>query len=190
MAKQFKCTQCKESFDIELKGKFTSEKITNKRTGEQVVTIKHFCSEECKELFDNPPISDYRLLTDYIDEVYVMNGIKLNKSQWTMITAQIDKMVTMKNKKEDSETYSYFGIKYCLWYMIEVAQMSLINDEYNGSILNLVPYHYDDSRKFWCKRNEIQKAVDNFDFEDTIIYINRKPKDEIKYNDDIDIGTL
>lgn len=166
MSKQFKCTQCKQDFDISIKGKFQSEKITNKRTGEQSITIKHFCSEECKSLFDNPPKvkTDYSKLTDYILNLYIQNGYDKNYIPWNVLTAQISNMSSEHN-------YKYSGMKYALYYMTEIEELNLFSKESNGSVLSLIPFYYDKAKDFYLSCEEIKKDVANINLSDNVIKV-------------------
>ena len=146
-----KCRYCGKDIDKELAIK--------------VGKMLYYCSDECREMADHKKNnkanfksekgSARRELTDLIQQYYRDNGYRDDEINWNLIGSQI------KNLTENYG-YKYTGIKYCLWYMIEVKEKKLIDDSYGGSILNLVPYEYKNAEIYWRQQKELEKAFKEF----------------------------
>lgn len=157
-----KCRYCKKEI----------EKDNSYKVGK----ASYYCNQECYELSQNKkdkPQTDSsrRQLTDYIQDYYLDNGYNKNEINWNLLASQIKNLVDKGMK--------YSGIKYCLWYMIEIKEMNLFNDDFNGSILNLVDFYYEESKRYWKQTDDIKKEIEQFDFEDNVVIV-KKPLD--KYN--------
>lgn len=157
-----KCRYCKKEI----------EKDNSYKVGK----ASYYCNKECYELSQNKkdkPQTDSsrRQLTDYIQDYYLDNGYNKNEINWNLLASQIKNLVDKGMK--------YSGIKYCLWYMIEIKEMNLFNDDFNGSILNLVDFYYEESKRYWKQTDDIRKEIEQFDFEDNVVIV-KKPLD--KYN--------
>lgn len=145
----------------------------------------YFCSEEClnnykqKQIDKTTKKKNYiadkdtprRNLTDYIQKYYINNGWSKTAINWNMIGSQISNLI-----KEYGFTYD--GIRLTLYYMAEVKQENLLSD--TGSILNLVPYEYQNAEQYWKQIKRIQKATAQFDFSDDIKEVKTETK-EIHY---------
>ena len=121
----------------------------------------YFCNETCyvnkeqdkksppKTKKDPKPIegSDLRKLTDYIQKLYILNGVDKNRINWEMIIKQAKNIIA-----NQEGNYNYLTLACTLWYMVEVAQVN-IYDYKEGSILNLVPYYIREANAYY---NEIQ----------------------------------
>lgn len=159
---------------------------------------QYFCSEEqhekyeAKKKYKPPPknsdgtINQRRLLTDYIQEQYLKQGWTKEAINWNTITAQI------KNLMTEHTDWKYQSIKYVLYYMIEILGLNLFNENFNGSILNLVPFYFQEAKRFWEQKQEISKAIKEQEedyFNDEVVYI--QVSNSTKWNkNEIDIGEL
>ena len=114
-----------------------------------------------------PKLSDkdkeeYTKLTDYIQYLYIQQGIDKQKIPWKVITAQIKQIMT------EDKTLTYAQLSYIIKHMVEILEMNLFDDSFNGTILNLVPYYINEAREFCLKCKEIKKLASEFDFSDNV----------------------
>lgn len=100
--------------------------------------------------------TDYEKLIDYLYELYdgqipvfVFKQIKDYKTEYGM---------------KDS------GMLLCLKYCFEELGIQFDND--NG--IGILIYYYDKCKKEWLHKQEINKAVDEFEFEDKEVVVKRK----------------
>lgn len=105
---------------------------------------------------------DYKLLTDYIQLLHVQQGFEKSDIKWAIMTSQI------KNIMSDNKGLTYSQFKYILKYMVEILELNLFNEEFNGSILNLVPYYIQEAKEFCLKCKEIKKLASEFDFYENV----------------------
>lgn len=105
---------------------------------------------------------DYTKTTNYIQSLYIQQGIDKKAIPWGIITAQIKQILT------EDKTLNYAQLLYVLNYMVDILGMNLFSEEYNGSILNLVPYYINEAREFCIKCKDIRKMANEFDFDDKI----------------------
>ena len=105
---------------------------------------------------------DYKILTNYIQSLYIQQGFDKSDIKWVIMTSQI------KNMMSENKGLTYAQIKYILWYMVEILELNLFNEEFNGSILNLVPYYIQEAKEFCLKCKDIRESVKGFDFSDEI----------------------
>ena len=112
-----------------------------------------------------------RLLTDEIQRLYLEQGFDNSDIPWTLITSAM-KNIMDNNKDYQGKEYSYGGIKYCLWYMKEIEEVNMF-DEMSNTILGLVPFYYDKSKKYWFQCDEIKKMVEEFEFDDKVIVVKK-----------------
>jgi len=75
-------------------------------------------------------------------------------------------------KDYDGKSYTYSGIQYCLGYMKDIEEINLF-DEMSNTVLALVPFNYDKSKKYFFQCQAIKKAVANFEFDDNVIVIKK-----------------
>ena len=140
----------------------------------------YYCNEECykkqmdKNKYKAPKVKSdgteniRRKLTDYIQELYVNQGYDKHDIDWKFLTAQI------KNFMKDDKNITYGGIKYTLWYLVNIEDKNLFDsDNFNGSILNLVPTSYMKAKKYCEEMIKLKKEIDDFQFEDKIITIHK-----------------
>ena len=114
-----------------------------------------------------PKLSDkdkeeYSKLLDYIQSLYLQQGYDKQKIPFKVITAQIKQIMS------EDKTLNYAQIKYIIWYMVEILQMNLFDDSFNGTILNLVPYYINEAREFCIKCKDIRQLAKDFDFSNNV----------------------
>lgn len=137
----------------------------------------YYCNQECYEMAETKNKKKYkpeqgsirRNCTDYIQSLYYNAGYNdnyMNQSFWAMIGAQLSNIVNEYKTK-------YSAIKYTLWYMVEIKGMNLFDDNFNGSILNLVGFYLDEAQQYWQQTDNIKKAIKDFDFNDNEIVISK-----------------
>lgn len=163
-----KCKYCKR--EIELKPIYKIRLEGQK-------TISSFCNEECYNLYINQPKDPQVVLTDYIQELYINNGYDRSKINWLLIIKQV------KNLLKENKSWKHSGIKYTLWYMVEILEMNLFNGEFNGSILNLVPYYYNEAKDFCLEKHELDKRYKEVEFEEEEVIIKKQVNKKINLID-------
>ena len=114
-----------------------------------------------------PKLSDedkksYNKLLDYIQSLYLSQGYTKQQIPFKVITAQIKQIMT------EDKTLNYNQLLYVIKYMVDILEMNLFDDSFNGTILNLVPYYINDAREFCLKCKEIKKLASEFDFSDNV----------------------
>lgn len=101
--------------------------------------------------------SDYTKLTDYIQKLYTTNGYSKDEIDWKLITSQI------KNIKKEFKI-NYQDIYAVLFFIYKYKKdINLFSEEYNGSIMNLVPYYVKEVEDFkkQLEENKKIKSVDD-----------------------------
>ena len=114
-----------------------------------------------------PKLSDkdkesYKSLLEYIQSLYLLQGYSKQQIPFKIITAQIKQIMT------DDKTLNYSQLRYIIWYMVEILQMNLFDDSFNGTILNLVPYYINEAREFCIKCKDIKQLASEFDFSNNV----------------------
>ena len=114
-----------------------------------------------------PKLSDedkksYKSLLDYIQSLYLSQGYSKPQIPFKVITAQIKQIMT------EDKTLNYAQLLYVLKYMIDILEMNLFDESFNGTILNLVPYYINEAREFCIKCKDIRQLASEFDFEDKV----------------------
>ena len=153
-----KCKQCKQP--IPNKSIYIEQDV-NKKDGTIDKKRLYFCCDECKVEYEEPkPIVEnpYTKLNNYIQSLYLSQGYTKQQIPWKVITAQIKQIMS------EDKTLNYAQIRYILWYMVEILQMNLFDDSFNGTILNLVPYYINEAREFCIKCKDIRQLAKEFDF--------------------------
>lgn len=111
--------------------------------------------------------SDKNKLIDYIKELY-------DGDVPVYVYIQIEEFKKKYNMK-------YTGMLLCLKYCFEDLGLQFDNDNGIGILL----YYYDKCKKEWIHKQEIKKAIDEFEFEDKEVVINKRFNSEefkkIKY---------
>ena len=127
-----------------------------------------------------PKLSDedkksYKSLLDYIQSLYLSQGYTKQQIPFKVITAQIKQIMT------EDKTLDYNQLLYVIKFMVDILEMNLFDDSFNGTILNLVPYYINEAREFCIKCKDIRKMASEFDFEDKVRVVkvgNREKKIE------------
>jgi len=132
-------------------------------------------------------VNPRRTLSDYIQKLYIEQGFDNSDIPWKLIMSALKNM--MDNYKDyDDKPYSYGGIRYCLWYMKNIEEINLFN-ELSNTILALVPFNYDKSKKYCIQCREIKEEVKNFNFDDETIIIEKRNINN-RSSKEIDISEL
>lgn len=144
MARNPKCKWC---------GKIIENKLNATKKGNY---WWHNSCLEKKEKQKNENKSDYEKLIDYIYELY-------NGHIPVFIFKQIKDYVNEYGMK-------YSGILLTLKYIYEELEMPF--DEENG--IGMVVYKYSEAKNEWLKQREIDKAIEEFEFEEKEVVVNKK----------------
>lgn len=113
------------------------------------------CLEE-KEKQKNENKSDRQLLLDYINELYEGQTPKY-------VYIQIEEF-----KKNYNMTY--IGMLLTLENCFEILEIPFDNEKGIG----IIPYYYDRTSKEWQRQQEINKAIEEFEFEEKEVVVNKK----------------
>ena len=127
-----------------------------------------------------PKLSDedkksYKSLLNYIQSLYLSQGYTKQQIPFKVITAQIKQIMT------EDKTLTYAQVSYIIKFMVDILEMNLFDDSFNGTILNLVPYYINEAREFCIKCKDIRKMASEFDFEEKVRVVkvgNREKKIE------------
>ena len=168
-------------------------KEIDKETAYKVGKASYYCNEQCysvtmakrnknKVKYEPQESTDRRDYTDYIQKIYLDNGYDKSEIPWALIGAQT------KNILSEHEIWSYATLQYILYYMYEVLELNLFSEESNGSILSLLPFYGIEAEKYFNQTKEIEKSIDEFDFNDNEIVIKKNCGGKKKKY--IDIGGL
>ena len=168
-------------------------KEIDKETAYKVGKASYYCNEQCysatmakrnrnKVKYEPKENTDRRDYTDYVQKIYLDNGYDKSEIPWTLIGAQT------KNILSEHEIWSYATLQYILYYMYEVLELNLFAEESNGSILSLLPFYGIEAEKYFNQTKEIEKSIDEFDFNDNEIVIKKSCGGKKKKY--IDIGGL
>lgn len=133
-----KCPVCEKVFD--------REKVKCVKYGKR--RYAHFeCFPEGEIAYDPPPepetTSEYRKLTDYIQELF---GDSVN---WAMISAQTKKLI-------QDDKYSYEGIRKSLYWYYKINKAPLNREEFRRKGLGIIPYIYPQAYEYYFKLYELQ----------------------------------
>ena len=168
-------------------------KEIDKETAYKVGKASYYCNEQCynvtmakrnknKVKYEPQESTDRRDYTDYIQKIYLDNGYDKSEIPWALIGAQT------KNILSEHEIWSYATLQYILYYMYEVLELNLFTEESNGSILSLLPFYGIEAEKYFNQTKEIEKSIDEFDFNDNEIVIKKSCGGKKKKY--IDLGSL
>ena len=168
-------------------------KEIDKETAYKVGKASYYCNEQCynitmakrnrnKVKYEPKERTDRRDYTDYIQKIYLDNGYDKSEIPWALIGAQT------KNILSEHEIWSYATLQYILYYMYEVLEINLFSEESNGSILSLLPFYGIEAEKYFNQTKEIEKSIDEFDYNDNEIVIKKSCGGKKKKY--IDIGSL
>ena len=129
----------------------------------------YYCSEEHYQLYQKSKENkksnakskykqpnEMKEYTDYIQSLYLWRGYNKQDINWNLIMKQT------KNILEEYPTWKYYTISYILSYMINISKIDIFNYE-QGSILNLVPYYYQEAEKYFEESCEIVESAKNYE---------------------------
>lgn len=125
-----------------------------------------------------------RIFTDKVLSIFVDRyGWNKNKINWSMICA------TASNVLKEHENWSYDTLTYILFYMNDILELDLICSESNYNPLSLLPFYAKEAEDYWLQCSDIEKSIENFDFDDNSVVIkksngnNKKKRKEINMNE-------
>ena len=107
----------------------------------------------------------YKKLMNYIKEIYKKTALKYNKF---IVEHQIEELT------EDTELdkgLSYDWILYTLKYVYELSNDNVKNYQKIKVPVEIVPFYYDEARKYHDDMIQLQKEIDKFVFEDKVVVI-------------------
>ena len=107
----------------------------------------------------------YKELMNYIKEIYKKSALKYNKF---IVEHQIEELT------EDTELdkgLSYDWILYTLKYVYELSNDNVKNYQKIKVPVEIVPFYYDEARKYHDDMIKLQKEINNFVFEDKVVVI-------------------
>lgn len=151
MPKQVKCRQC--------------GKMVDKADAIQLPNGYYICSEQCREAWKAAHASkpqqafndDRKALLDYI------KGLDPD-ANFPAIAMQLKRMTV-----EHGMTYA--GMRYALWYSINVKELP-----YKG--IGILPYVYDESRRYWSWKQQMKQQVSTWKPQDDEAVIVRRDNEE------------
>lgn len=134
-------------------GKIIEDKIKATKKGNY--WWHNSCLEE-KEKQKNENKSDRQLLLDYINKLY---------------EGQIPKYVYIQIEEfKKNYNMTYMGMLLTLEYAFNEKEMTFDNEKGVG----IIPYLYDECSKEWKRQQEINKAIEEFEFEEKEVVVNKK----------------
>lgn len=139
------------------KCKFCKKEILDKKNA--IKKSNGYYHKECydnlqKEKRENK--SDRQLLLDYINELYDGQTPKY-------VYIQIEEF-----KKNYNMTY--MGMLLTLENCFKTLEIPFDNEKGMG----IIPYYYDQTSKEWQRQQEINKAIEEFEFEEKEVVVNKK----------------
>lgn len=106
----------------------------------------------------NPDAAERKSLLAYIKELD-------SNANFIAITSQLKRMI--------DEGMTYSGIRYALWYSINVKQMS-----YKG--VGIVPYVYEEAKAYWQWQQRMKQQVASWQPRDNdAVVVKRQREDEV-----------
>ena len=132
MPKKVKCRQCGEMID--------------KQVAIQLPNGYYMCSEQCRDewmathaLKPKPaPNDDRKALLAYVWQLDP-------NANFMVITAQLKRMIA-------DYGMTYAGMRYALWYSVNIKELP-----YKG--IGILPYVYDESRRYWNWKQRMKQQV-------------------------------
>jgi hypothetical protein len=102
--------------------------------------------------------SDYRKLTDYIQEVYLKQGVL--DPPWALLMTQVKDIVNKYG-------LSYVEILHVLQYMVQIEGIDFSDKD----SLGLIPYYIDRTDRYIVRYKEVKQAVKNFNYDEKVVEI-------------------
>lgn len=111
-----------------------------------------------KKSESSPDAAERKALLDYIKSLDP-------DANFILITAQLKRMLT--------EGMTYAGIRYALWYSINVRGM-----EYKG--MGIIPYVYDEAKRYWQWQQQMKAQVAGWkQVDEDAVVVKRQREDEV-----------
>ena len=105
-----------------------------------------------------PDTAERKALLAYIKELDT-------NANFILITSQLKHMTT--------EGMTYSGIRYALWYSVNVKQMP-----YKG--VGIIPYVYEEAKAYWQRQQRMKQQVANWQPQDNdAVVVKRQKEDEV-----------
>ena len=104
----------------------------------------------------SPDAAERKALLDYIKELDP-------SANFIAIGSQLKRMIT--------EGMTYSGIRYALWYSVNVKQMP-----YKG--VGIIPYVYEEAKAYWQWQQRIKKQVASWQPQDNDDVVVKRHRDE------------
>ena len=106
----------------------------------------------------SPDAEARKALLDYIKNLD-------RDANFILITAQLKRML--------AEGMTYAGIRYALWYSINVRGM-----EYKG--MGIIPYVYDEAKRYWQWQQRMKQQIASWQSQDNdAVVVKRQREDEV-----------
>lgn len=107
-----------------------------------------------------------RRFTDYLQDMYVYKyGWNKDAICWEMLCA------TASNYLKQYEDWSYESMTYVLYYMNEVLELDLVNQDSNYNALALLPFYYREAKEYCENTMDIESKIESFDFNDEKVVV-------------------
>lgn len=170
------CRYCKKEIDKETAYKPVETK------GQYYCSENHYLSmiekkkNTTKHSYKSAEGTDRRHYSDVLQNLYVNQyGWNKKKINWQIIFSQTNNLL------KSNPNWTYDTILYIVWYMQEILGMNLICSESNWSPLSLVDYYAIDAEQYYNDCCEIEKSVENYEFDDNDIVVKSSKNNKIKY---------
>lgn len=102
--------------------------------------------------------SDYRKLTDYIQDVYLKQGVL--DPPWALLMTQVKDIVNKYG-------LSYVEILHVLQYMVQIEGIDFSDKD----SLGLIPYYIDRTDRYIARYKEVKQAVKNFNYDEKVVEV-------------------
>ena len=169
-----KCRYCKKEID--------------KNTAYSPVSGMYYCNENhylsalekkkntSKHSYKSADGTDRRAFTDAIQDLYVNQyGWDKKKINWQILMSQCNSLL------KNNPSWTYDTILYIIWYEQEILGLNLICKDSHWSPFSLVDYYALDAEMYYNECSEIQKSVENYNFDEDNIVIKKKNNIKVKY---------
>lgn len=128
--------------------------------------------------------TDRRNFTDKIQDLFVYKyGWNKKKINWQALMAQC------KTILDNNPNWTYDTLLYIIWYMQDILGLNLICKESHFSPFSLIEFYALEAEQYWNECEQIQKSVENYDFDECNIVVKSSKNKKIKYKP-IDMNNL
>lgn len=104
----------------------------------------------------SPDVAERKALLDYIKELDT-------NANFILITSQLKRMT--------DEGMTYSGIRYALWYSVNVKQMP-----YKG--VGIIPYVYEEAKAYWQWQQRMKQQVASWQPQDNDAVVVKRQREE------------